>query len=191
MEATAENRGRARTVSGRTGTLACPLNSRACGAGQAGVPVLQSNLAIRSGRGWSRLPGRILIRQIWVKPKMTRLILVAVVALLLAGGLHAQQTPDWTQPFPPYRIIDNIYYVGSQGLASFLIVTPQGNILINSSLEASVPLIRESIEKLGFKFSDTKILLISHAHSDGSAGGAGHRVDRGEIHGDGCRCARN
>lgn len=103
---------------------------------------------------------------------MTRLILVAVVALLLAGGLHAQQTPDWTQPFPPYRIIDNIYYVGSQGLASFLIVTPQGNILINSSLESSVPLIRESIEKLGFKFSDTKILLISHAHWDHCAGSA-------------------
>src|SRR6185312_6915479 len=56
--------------------------------------------------------------------------------------------------------------------ASYLIVTPQGNILINSSLESSPPLIRQSIEKLGFKFSDTKILLISHAHWDHDAGSA-------------------
>jgi metallo-beta-lactamase class B len=103
---------------------------------------------------------------------MKRLILSVILTMLFAGGLHAQATPDWTQPFPPYRIIGNIYYVGSQGLASFLITTPQGNILINSSLESSVPLIRESIEKLGFHFSDTKILLISHAHSDHCAGSA-------------------
>ena len=65
-----------------------------------------------------------------------------------------------------------IYYVGSQGLASYLITTPQGNILINSNLEKSVPMIRESMEKLGFQFSDTKILLISHAHWDHCSGSA-------------------
>ena len=81
-------------------------------------------------------------------------------------------TADWTNPFPPYHIVGNIYYVGSQGLASYLITTPQGNILINSNLEQSVPMIRASIEKLGFKFSDTKILLISHAHVDHCAGSA-------------------
>src|ERR1019366_9261593 len=75
-------------------------------------------------------------------------------------------------PFPPYRIIGNVYYVGSQGLASYLITTPQGHILINSSLANSVPLIRDSIEKLGFHFSDVKILLISHAHWDHCAGSA-------------------
>jgi metallo-beta-lactamase class B len=91
--------------------------------------------------------------------------------IALAVGAFAQ-TPDWTEPFPPHRIADNLYYVGSKGLASYLITTPQGNILINSSLEASVPLIRASIEKLGFKFSDTKILLISHAHWDHDAGSA-------------------
>ncbi len=63
--------------------------------------------------------------------------------------------------------------MGSKGLASYLVVTPQGNILINSSLESSVPLIQASVEKLGFKFSDTKILLISHAHWDHDAGSAG------------------
>ena len=89
-----------------------------------------------------------------------------------AGTAFAQATPDWTNPFPPFRIIGNIYYVGSQGLASYLIVTPQGNILINSSLETSVPLIRKSVEELGFHFSDTKILLISHAHWDHCAGSA-------------------
>ena len=91
--------------------------------------------------------------------------------LALAGGLFAQ-SPDWTEPFPPFKIAGNLYYVGSKGLASYLVTTPQGNILINSSLEASVPLIRTSIEKLGFKFSDTKILLISHAHWDHDAGSA-------------------
>ena len=59
-----------------------------------------------------------------------------------------------------------------EGLASFLVVTPRGNILINSDLEANVPMLKASIEKLGFKFEDTKILLISHAHWDHDAGSA-------------------
>jgi metallo-beta-lactamase class B len=80
--------------------------------------------------------------------------------------------PDWLNPFSPHHIMANLYYVGSEGLASYLITTPDGNILFNSSLEQSVPLIQASIEKLGFKFSDTKILLISHAHSDHCAGSA-------------------
>jgi metallo-beta-lactamase class B len=104
-------------------------------------------------------------------PKMFRLTILLFL-LAFAGGALAQEPPDWTNPFPPYRIIGNIYYVGSQGLAVYLITTPQGNILINSNLEKSVPMIRESVEKLGFRFSDTKILLISHAHIDHCAGSA-------------------
>ncbi len=73
-------------------------------------------------------------------------------------------------PFPPFRIMGNLYYVGTDDLASYLIVTSKGNILINSDLEANVPMIKASVEKLGFKFSDTKILLISHAHFDHAAG---------------------
>lgn len=73
-------------------------------------------------------------------------------------------------PFPPFRIAGNLYYVGMDDLASYLVVTPKGNILINSDLEANVPMIKANIEKLGFKFSDTKILLISHAHLDHAAG---------------------
>ncbi len=89
-----------------------------------------------------------------------------------AGEAIAQSTADWTTPFAPHRVVGNVYYVGSKGLASYLITTPEGNILINSSLEASVPLIQASVEKLGFKFSDVKILLISHAHFDHCAGSA-------------------
>ena len=98
---------------------------------------------------------------------------VAVLALIgTSATMHAQSNSDWTTAFPPFRIADNLYYVGSKDLASYLVATPQGHILINSGLEASVPLIRASVEQLGFKFTDIKILLISHAHWDHDAGSA-------------------
>ena len=75
-------------------------------------------------------------------------------------------------PFPAYKVIGNIYYVGEDTHASLLITTPQGHILINSNYERNVPWIRESVEKLGFKFSDIKILLGSHAHADHMEGDA-------------------
>lgn len=78
----------------------------------------------------------------------------------------------WNHPFPPHKVVGNVYYVGTNYLASYLITTPEGNILINSSYEESVPVIRQAIEKLGFKFADTRILLISHAHDDHCAGSA-------------------
>jgi metallo-beta-lactamase class B len=86
--------------------------------------------------------------------------------------MAAQNPPEWTEPFPPFRIAGNLYYVGSKGLATYLIATPAGHILINSDLEANVPLIRASVERLGFKFNDIKVLLISHAHWDHNAGSA-------------------
>jgi metallo-beta-lactamase class B len=97
---------------------------------------------------------------------------VFIVVLAAAARVAAQVSPDWTGPFPPFHIAGNLYYVGSKGLANYLVTTPQGNILINSDPEANVPLIEASIEKLGFKFKDTKILLISHAHWDHDAGSA-------------------
>jgi metallo-beta-lactamase class B len=100
------------------------------------------------------------------------LVRLCIAAFGFAGWLAAQDSPEWSQPFPPHRVAGNVYYVGTRGLASYLIVTSQGNILINSSLESSVPMIRESVEKLGFRFSDVKILLISHAHWDHCAGSA-------------------
>ena len=98
--------------------------------------------------------------------------IVVLVVSVVASASGEADPPDWTEPFPPFHIAGNLYYVGSQGLANYLITTPQGNILINSDLEANVPMIRASIEKLGFKFEDTKILLISHAHWDHDAGSA-------------------
>src|SRR5579862_9451948 len=95
-----------------------------------------------------------------------------ILALGMSGKASPQASPDWTEPFPPFRIAGNLYYVGSKGLANYLITTPQGNILINSDLESNVPMIEASIEKLGFRFKDTKILLISHAHGDHDAGSA-------------------
>lgn len=95
-----------------------------------------------------------------------------IFSFVFAATLYAQPNPDWTQPFPPHRIVGNLYYVGSRDLASFLITTPGGHILINSNLESSVPQIRKSVERLGFRFSDVKILLISHAHIDHCAGSA-------------------
>jgi metallo-beta-lactamase class B len=93
-------------------------------------------------------------------------------ALLAPGNsrLHAQANPDWHRPFPAFEIAGNLYYVGTADLAAYLIQTPQGNILINSDFAEDVPLIHKSIEQLGFKYADTKILLISHAHSDHDEG---------------------
>jgi metallo-beta-lactamase class B len=79
---------------------------------------------------------------------------------------------DQTTPFMPHKIIGNIYYVGTTSLSSFLVVTPQGNVLINSTYERNVPAIQKSVEHLGFKFSDVKILLGSHAHGDHQEGDA-------------------
>ena len=79
---------------------------------------------------------------------------------------------DQTTAFPPHKIIGNIYYVGTKTLSSFLIVTPQGNILIDSTYERNVPVIQKSVEQLGFKFSDIKILLGNHAHGDHQEGDA-------------------
>ncbi len=114
----------------------------------------------------------ITFRRARLLQTIRRVVCALFLFLSLAALAHAQSNSDWTEPFPPFRIAGNLYYVGSKGLANFLITTPQGNILINSDLEANVPLIQASIEKLGFKFKDTKILLISHAHWDHDAGSA-------------------
>jgi metallo-beta-lactamase class B len=81
-------------------------------------------------------------------------------------------TDDQETQFPPHKIVGNVYYVGTRTLSSFLIVTPQGHILIDSTYERNVPTIRKSVEQLGFKFSDIKILLGNHAHRDHQEGDA-------------------
>jgi metallo-beta-lactamase class B len=79
---------------------------------------------------------------------------------------------DQETAFPPHKIIGNLYYVGTRTLSSFLIVTPAGNILIDSTYERNVPTIEKSVTQLGFKFSDIKILLGNHAHGDHQEGDA-------------------
>ncbi len=98
-----------------------------------------------------------------------------LVALGVCGGVlpsaaRAQGNPDWHRAIPGFKIAGNLYYVGTADLAVYLITTPQGNILINSDFKEDVPTIRKSIEGLGFKYADTKILLISHAHGDHDEG---------------------
>jgi metallo-beta-lactamase class B len=100
------------------------------------------------------------------------LLAAALAALAFVVPAYGQGNADWTEPFPPFRIAGNLYYVGSRGLANYLVTTPEGHILLNSDLEANVPLLQASVEKLGFKFTDIKILLISHAHWDHNAASA-------------------
>jgi metallo-beta-lactamase class B len=91
--------------------------------------------------------------------RMRLLILFAMSLGCLAQG-------TWNTPFPPHRVVGNVHFIGSKELASYLVTTPQGHILINSDFESTVPLLRANVEKLGFKFSDIKIVLGSHAHGD-------------------------
>jgi len=108
---------------------------------------------------------------------MKRIWLLVAIWTMSLGPVAAAQNygsarPEWTTAIEPFRITDNIYYVGSKDLAAYLIVTSAGDILINSNLVSSPPQILASIRKLGMKPSDVKILLISHAHFDHDAGSA-------------------
>src|SRR4051812_13643250 len=104
-----------------------------------------------------------------MKRQMTRLLALVVVALLPAM-LRAQDNADWTRPFEPFRIIGNIYWVGSYDLSTYLITTPQGNILINTGVGDTAQQIAKSVDQLGFKLSDTRILTATHGHYDHVAG---------------------
>ena len=90
--------------------------------------------------------------------------------VLMPAGVLAQGNPDWHRAIPGFKIAGSLYYVGTADLAVYLVATPQGNILINSDFKEDVPAIRKSIEGLGFKYGDTKIILISHAHGDHDEG---------------------
>lgn len=89
---------------------------------------------------------------------------------ILARNMGTEE--DQTTAFPPHQIIGNIYYVGTRTLSSFLVVTPQGNILIDSTYERNVRTIEKSVQQLGFKFSEIKIVLGNHAHGDHQEGDA-------------------
>lgn len=113
---------------------------------------------------------------IWTREKFLRAasalscVLATLICVLVTVGGAFAQNADWTTPSPPFHIAGDLYYVGTKDLASYLVTTPKGNILIDCELEADVPMIQASVEKLGFHFKDIKILLISHAHFDHDAG---------------------
>jgi metallo-beta-lactamase class B len=101
----------------------------------------------------------------------------ALIAAALVAALPAQAQTDWTkvraewnQPVAPFRILGNVHYVGTAGVAAYLITSPKGHILIDGGMEESATQIAANIEKLGFKLRDVKILLINHAHWDHSGG---------------------
>jgi metallo-beta-lactamase class B len=98
----------------------------------------------------------------------------SAMALLSIMPLAAQQnmSSELSKPFPPHKVIGNVYFVGTVDLGSYLITTPAGHILINTDFEETVPLIRANVEKLGFKLTDVKIILGSHAHADHMEGDA-------------------
>jgi metallo-beta-lactamase class B len=79
---------------------------------------------------------------------------------------------DQTTAFPPHKVIGNVYYVGTRTLSSYLITTPEGHILLNSTYERNVRTIEKSVTQLGFKFADVRVLLGTHAHGDHQEGDA-------------------
>jgi metallo-beta-lactamase class B len=98
-------------------------------------------------------------------------LFVALGATSLAQAQNAApQNANWTRPFPPFRMIGNIFWVGSYDLSTYLITTPQGNILINTGVGDTAKQIKASVEQLGFKLTDTKILAATHGHFDHVAG---------------------
>ena len=103
---------------------------------------------------------------------MRTLFLAGLASPLAFGQSNSAAQNNFDKPFPAHKVIGNIYFVGTAGLGSYLITTSQGHILVNSDFERTVPQIRASVEKLGFKFTDIKIILGSHAHRDHMEGDA-------------------
>ena len=93
-----------------------------------------------------------------------------LLSLCLCASASSQQNAEWRQPFPAFKLIGNVYWVGTYDLSTYLITTDAGHILINTGFADTVPLIVEGVEKLGFKMADVKILLATHAHGDHVAG---------------------
>lgn len=115
---------------------------------------------------------------------MKLFVAAAAAGLLVASPAYAElpfvkERAEWNVPQKPFHVIGNIYYVGMAGVSAFLIVTPQGDILTDGGLPESAPFIEANIKALGFKLSDVKYLLNSHAHFDHSGGLAKLKADTG------------
>jgi metallo-beta-lactamase class B len=114
---------------------------------------------------------------------------VAMSLVLAASPVQAQTLSDlvkkwavqWNTPTEPFKVIDNVYYVGTAGLSSFLVTSPNGHVLIDTAVAEATPLIKANIEKLGFKVSDIKYLLNTHAHIDHTGGFAELKKETGAV----------
>lgn len=105
--------------------------------------------------------------------RLPRLFLVAILSTVSLLAQYTPANPEWNRPVDPFRIIGNIYYVGASSVSAFLITTPEGHVLLDTGFLDSVPLVEASIQKLGFRVEDIKIILATHAHFD-HAGGVAH-----------------
>jgi metallo-beta-lactamase class B len=111
---------------------------------------------------------------------MGRWIKAALAATAMAlTATPAMAQANWNRPAEPFHVIDNVWYVGTDGLSAFLFTTPEGHILLDGATPEGAPIIEANIAKLGFKLSDVKILLNSHAHFDHSGGLAKLKQDTG------------
>ena len=124
-----------------------------------------------------------------MKPLHLAAASLALVLSLPASAQTAAPPPpptqgwpkSWNTPTEPFRIIDNVYYVGTEGLGAYLFVTPEGHVLLDGATPEAAPLIEANIQKLGFQLSDVKYLLNSHAHFDHSGGLAQLKKDTGAL----------
>ncbi len=107
------------------------------------------------------------------------LIAAAAAAALVALPAQAQGPASWTTPTAPFKVADNLYYVGSAGISVWLITTPQGHILVDGGMPGAAGQIEKSITELGFKPKDVKLLLATHAHIDHVGGTADLKADTG------------
>ena len=110
---------------------------------------------------------------------MGQLLGMGLAALALAGAPQAFAQNNWNTPTEPFHVIGNVYYVGTEGLSSFLFTTPEGHILLDGTTPEGAPIVETNIAKLGFKLSEVKVLLNSHAHFDHSGGLAKLKADTG------------
>jgi metallo-beta-lactamase class B len=104
---------------------------------------------------------------------------LSLLACGLAQGQESEPFRSWNQPFEPFRIVGNLYYVGANDITSYLVATPEGHVLIDGGLVETVPIIRASVARLGFRMADVRILLNSHAHFDHSGGLAALAAETG------------
>lgn len=112
---------------------------------------------------------------------MRRFILLGLTALLVSGAAPMPNPPEWSQPAEPFHVAGPIYYVGTEGIAVYLVKTDDGLILLDGGLEESVPIIEDNIAKLGFGLREVKLIIATHAHFDHAAGLAALKQSTGAI----------